>query len=130
MLKPIGFLFLMMLSSFGFSKATMNITADATATSFVVSLSANPTTGYQWSVIDYDRAHFELIKSEYVGASKPRIGQAGEMVFHFKYKVDVTLPSSTSILFSYSRFFEPGSGYKQRVNIVFKPKKAKSHLHS
>lgn len=129
-MKCVGFFLLIMLSSVGFSKATMNITADATATSFVVRLSANPTTGYQWSVIDYDRAHFDLIKSEYVGASNPRIGQGGEMVFYFKYKVDVTLPSSTSILFSYSRFFEPGSGYKQRVNIVFKPKKAKPHLHT
>ena len=126
MLKLMGCFFLMMLSSLGYSKATLNVTADATSTFFEVRLPANPTTGYQWRVVDYDRAHFNLVKSQYVGAQAPRMGQGGEMLFRFKYKVDVQLPSSTIVLFSYSRYFEPGSGQKQRVNIVFKSKKNKS----
>ena len=98
---------------------------DSATTSFDVRLPANPTTGYQWSLKQYDKKNFILVNSTYVQNPTQRIGAGGEMIFTFKPNGNGVKLKKTNMVFIYSRSFEVNSAKKQCVNITFVSKSKK-----
>lgn len=96
---------------------SMNVSKDQH--SFVVTLAANPTTGYQWSVIQFDKQLLKLNSSAYQNPSTQLIGAGGSMLFTFKIK-KTSYPDSTKLKFKYARPWEKeGTGTIQTVIVHF-----------
>lgn len=88
-------------------------------TSFEVNLAANPTTGFQWTVKNYDKNLLTLSGSKYKRPQTKLIGAGGEMVFSFTVNKEKTVPKSTKILFKYARSWETDTGKEQTVIVNF-----------
>ncbi len=54
-----------------------------TQTEIIVSLEANPTTGYTWSISNLDTSLIKLIKESTLEADSQKLGAPGKQVFHF-----------------------------------------------
>lgn len=87
--------------------------------SFVVSLAANPTTGYQWSVVKFDKNLLTLSNSIYEKPQTNLIGAGGKMLFIFNLNKGKTYPAQTKMVFKYARSWEPDSGTIKKVTINF-----------
>jgi inhibitor of cysteine peptidase len=99
---------------------TITIDVDAASPSFQVILFANPTTGYQWTLKDFDNNLFEMIESEYIADDSPLIGAGGKMVYTFKTHDGKPYPKTTDMFFKYARSWELEAGTYTRVTIKFK----------
>jgi inhibitor of cysteine peptidase len=106
-----------------FAKEHREIVVDAKAPTFEVALRANPTTGYQWRIVSYDKAYFNYLESHYVSPLNHRIGAAGKMIFVFSPKKGKTKLSCTTMTFRYARAWESDTSTSQDVTIMFKVKK-------
>ena len=98
---------------------TISIKAVTSAKEFQISLSANPTTGYQWSVKEYDKTLFKLKSSYYQRPQSKLIGAGGKMVYTFALRKRQHYPQQTKMLFSYARAWEPNSVSSQKVIVNF-----------
>lgn len=76
---------------------------------FTITLPANPTTGFKWSIIDYDKNIFELESSRYTASKVGLIGSGGDRVYIFHIKQLSKYPKFSIIKFKYSRSWEPGN---------------------
>ncbi|MDF1677128.1 MAG: protease inhibitor I42 family protein [Legionellaceae bacterium] len=86
---------------------------------FEVKLPANPTTGFQWTLQNYDKTHFEFEKDIYM-ASEPNLpGAPGQHVFYFKQKEHATCPRSTVLCFRHARSWEADSATCTEVTVHF-----------
>ena len=72
----------------------------------MIALPANPTTGFQWTLTNYDKSLLTFIRSQYVKPHTRRIGAGGEMQFIFSPTNAVNHPKSTTLLFRYARPWE------------------------
>lgn len=96
---------------------TLNVANNET--SFVVTLAANPTTGYQWSVDQYDKDLLTLTSSQYQRPKTNLIGAGGEMTFTFSLNKGKTYPKSSKMVFSYARSWEKEPVKIQTVVVNF-----------
>lgn len=109
---------------FGFSLianagTNLELNVDATESSFVVSLAANPTTGYTWSVLEFDKNLLTLTSSQYQKAKNKLIGAGGQMLFTFSLNKGKTYPQRTNMTFKYARSWEPNSATLQKITVNF-----------
>lgn len=74
--------------------------------SFEVRLKANPTTGYTWSLVYFDKKLLHLTSSEYQAPKNHLMGAGGEMLYVFKVKKRSSYPGTTSLIFKYGRSWE------------------------
>lgn len=102
------------------SGAMIRVGADQSQ--FVVKLAANPTTGYQWSVKDYNKNCLSIKESHYVAPKNQMIGAGGQMIFTFNNLHGQKACSSTTILFTYARPWESKRGLVKKVIVQFTPK--------
>ncbi len=86
---------------------------------FVVSLPANPTTGYQWSLVGFDKNILTLSSSHFEKPKTDLIGAGGQMSFTFLLKPSKNYPDNTKIKFMYARPWEKNSGVTQSVTVNF-----------
>ncbi|MFY7697438.1 MAG: protease inhibitor I42 family protein [Legionella sp.] len=100
----------------------MILTVDPDVKEFVVSLIANPTTGYQWSLKKYDKNLLRLKSSDYQKVSNGLVGIGGKMNFRFEFSRVIPTPPSTLMIFSYSRPWEPNDAINHHMLIKFKNK--------
>ncbi len=98
----------------------ISINVNKDQANFVVTLPANPTTGYQWSVVSFDKDLLTLQGSKYQSPQTKLIGAGGQMVFTFALNKGKTYPDKTNMQFNYARSWEPNSGSKQNVIVNFK----------
>lgn len=101
-------------------EAKEQITINAKQENFTITLPANPTTGFLWSVVDYDKEIFELIKQQYIRSKEGLVGAGGNSLFTFKLKKQSSYPSSSIIKFKYSRSWEPKSAIDKEIKIIIK----------
>lgn len=87
--------------------------------SFVITVPANPTTGFQWTVVHYNKNLFTLSHSMYERPKTNLIGAGGQMHFTFMLKKGKTYPESTKIVLKYARSWEPGSASVKEVRVNF-----------
>jgi inhibitor of cysteine peptidase len=84
---------------------------------FTVDLKSNPTTGYRWRIIRYDKAILKLIKRSYVSPKTHLIGSGGIESFKFQ---SLKSPIDTVIKFKYARPWEKSEGIYQEVHVISK----------
>ena len=103
------------------ANAAENLTMDVdnNVASFKVTLAANPTTGFQWTVDQYDKDLLTLTSSQYQRPETNLIGAGGEMMFTFALNKGKTYPKSTKMVFSYARSWEKVPGKVQTVIVHF-----------
>jgi inhibitor of cysteine peptidase len=89
------------------------------APSFHVVLNANPSTGYQWTVLKYDQNLFYYNGGQYKASKTGAIGGGGQVTFTFLLNSDQDYPASTIILFKYARPWDPHSAVMQKVRVNF-----------
>jgi inhibitor of cysteine peptidase len=83
----------------------------------VIPLAANPTTGYQWSIVSYNHNHLKLVGSRFKKPTTNRIGAGGQMLYTFAIKKVKKQPDSMVILFKYARPWEAKPGTMKKVTI-------------
>lgn len=109
---------------FGFSMMTyandnLTLNVNVNQSSFEVTLPANPTTGFQWSVVHFDENLLTLASSNYERPNTKLIGAGGQMHFIFKLEKGKNYPERTELVFKYARSWEPESATKKNVIVNF-----------
>lgn len=88
--------------------------------SFTVTLAANPTTGFQWTVEKLDKKLLTLTNSTYQKPASKAIGAGGQMLYTFSLNKGKVYPKSTQLNFKYARPWEKeDTGIKQKVLVHF-----------
>ncbi len=84
---------------------------------FVLKLKSNPTTGYTWSLVNYNPALIEPMKHKYeANADKKRIGAPGYEYWTFRVRSSgFTVPQQTQIEMIYARPWEANDATKPTV---------------
>jgi inhibitor of cysteine peptidase len=81
---------------------------------FSVPLPSNPSTGFGWKVVSYDREFLQLLRNRYQKPDQLRPGAGGHELFDF-----LPLKSgTTTIVFHYQRPFEKQIAREQRHTVV------------
>ena len=112
---------LLLLCSFGvFAMSTMSMTVSAKKKEFSVQLPANPTTGFQWSLINFDKKLVKMTSKKYIVPKTNLIGAGGKMVFNFALVRRKSYPQKTQITFVYARGWEKNTSSTKQVIIHFK----------
>ncbi|MGC1183200.1 protease inhibitor I42 family protein [Legionella sp.] len=86
---------------------------------FVIVLPANPSTGYQWTVVYYDKSLLALIASNFEKEKTDRIGTGGQMHFTFALRNVNYFPENTEIQFKYAQSWEPKSATMKTIKVNF-----------
>ncbi|MCW8443980.1 protease inhibitor I42 family protein [Fluoribacter gormanii] len=87
--------------------------------SFVVTLPANPTTGFQWSIVRFDKDILTLRSSTYERPKTNLIGAGGQMHFTFAKQKGKNYPESTIIVLKYARSWEPNTATLKSITVNF-----------
>lgn len=116
--RVLGFL-LLGFSLIANAGTNLELNVDAKQSSFVVTLAANPTTGYNWSVLEFDKNLLTLTSSQYQKAKNKLIGAGGQMLFTFALNKGKSYPHSTSMTFKYARSWDANSATLQKVTVNF-----------
>lgn len=112
-------LLMSLISLNAFANDSLSIDVKQNQPSFQVTLKANPTTGYKWSVVNYDKKLLTLSSSVYQAPKTMLIGAGGKMVFTFTLNKGQVYPAQTKMTFNYARPWEKGSGDVQSVVVNF-----------
>ncbi len=102
-----------------YANPVISIDINTKSPSFIISLHANATTGYQWSVVSFNKGLFHLISSEYKRSNTQLVGSGGVMVFRFALNKQQTYPKSSAFTFSYGRSWEPASNAMPQKVVVY-----------
>jgi inhibitor of cysteine peptidase len=94
------------------------IRVGASQPTFEVKLASNPTTGYQWKVVRYNKTCVSMKDSRYLAPKRQMIGAGGQMIFTFQ-NLNGKGCSSTTILFTYARPWESKQGQLKKVIVQF-----------
>lgn len=118
-LRWIVIVMLCMSSWLAYADKTLILHANRTALTFEVTLPANPTTGYQLSVKQFDASLFQLTSKHYIAPKSKLIGAGGQMVFSFQLLQGKSYPKQTDLSFSYARSWDPSSTTVTKVTVMF-----------
>jgi len=110
---------MMMLSVFAHADEQMSMNVSKDQSSFVVNLAANATTGFQWSVGQFDKDLLTLSSSVYQSPDTKLIGAGGRILFTFSLNKGKTYPKTTELTFKYARSWEKETGTVQKVTVSF-----------
>lgn len=86
---------------------------------FVVTLPSNPTTGFQWQVVNFDKNLLILSNSTYENPKTKLIGAGGQMHFTFALQKGKSYPESTVIVLKYARPWEPETATVKKIKVNF-----------
>ena len=116
------------LSALAHASEPLSINVDKRQSSFVINLPANPTTGYQWSVVQFDKDLLTLSSSAYQKPDNHLIGAGGHMLYTFTLNSGKNYPDFTKFVFKYARPWEKqDTGSVQKVTVHFVEKKSGSN---
>jgi inhibitor of cysteine peptidase len=99
---------------------TLTVNVDKKSSEFVVTLPANPTTGFQWTVKKYDQALLHLKSQHFVAPQTRLIGAGGHVCFTFERMKGQSYPDTTKMTFDYARSWVSRDRTRQHVVIHFK----------
>lgn len=105
----------------GILYASDNITlhANLLENKFEIKLKSNPTTGYQWTVLNYDKNKFKFLGHKYIAPSSRLMGAGGVSVFSFSLISGQSYPKSTEIDFVYSQKWSPSTAMAKKIIVKF-----------
>lgn len=111
---------MMMLAACGQADDPMTLNVNKNKPAFIINLAANPTTGYQWSVMQFDKNLLTLTSSVYQRANTKLIGAGGNMVFTFSLNKGKMYPQATELFFKYARPWDKNDNATvQKVTVNF-----------
>ncbi|OGV29733.1 MAG: hypothetical protein A3E88_04090 [Legionellales bacterium RIFCSPHIGHO2_12_FULL_35_11] len=84
---------------------------------FTIYLPSNPTTGFLWTVSDYDKSLFEFVNNQYISSKIGIPGAGGNTLFTFKLIKLTNYPSNAVIKFKHSRSWEPDTATYKAVTV-------------
>ena len=87
--------------------------------SFEITLPANPTTGYQWTIKSFDKKLLRLVSSQYLRPKSALVGAGGRMTFRFSLNKTVQRPTFTLVKLIYARPWEPTKGTMKVLRVNF-----------
>jgi inhibitor of cysteine peptidase len=97
------------------AEQVMNVNIDRSNAEFQVTLPANPTTGFQWYVKQYDHKLINFKSQQFVAPQRKLIGAGGKTHFTFQWIGRPPESTKTVILFKYARSWEPESATITKV---------------
>ncbi|WP_115705226.1 protease inhibitor I42 family protein [Legionella sainthelensi] len=118
MKRVLGCLFLS-ISTMTYANDNLTLDVNMSSPSFEVTLPANPTTGFQWSVVHYNKKLFTLSNSSYEQPKTKLMGAGGQMHFIFTLQKGINYPESTEIQVKYARSWEPSSATMKTIKVNF-----------
>lgn len=90
-----------------YSEAQTVISVSSQQSQFVIQLPSNPSTGYSWFLMNYDRHLLVPVKHYYQKAATHLVGASGVEMWIFQAKPDAfKVSQQTSIRFIYARPWE------------------------
>ena len=98
---------------------TMHIQVPVKQKQFNVTLPANPSTGYHWTVQYYDRNVLNLVQGKYIAPNTRLLGAGGKMVYTFSLRPGKSYPENTRMILKYARPWEPAQGSVTNVYVQF-----------
>ena len=111
---------MMVLSLSASANNTLYVDVPKNQSTFDIVLAANPTTGFQWSVVHYNQELLTFKHSVYQGPDTKLIGAGGHMLFTFSLNKGKSYPKTTDLFFKYARPWEQSTtGSKQKVTVHF-----------
>ncbi len=110
---------LVSINSFANPNPMKTVQIDSHANQFDIILTANPTTGFQWTVGHYDHSFLLLKKSYFVPSTNGSMGAGGKMIFTFNKVGKQSFPDTTVIEFRYARSWESKGGQITKVLVRF-----------
>ena len=110
---------LILCCQWGYAAKAMTVNVDSSNPQFVVTLASNPTTGYQWTVTQYDKRLFKLLGSHFDAPRTRMLGAGGQMNFNFALIKGKKYPVSSQMVFTYARPWEHNNGTVQSVTLNF-----------
>ena len=114
----LGFFLLGMVTVAHASDQSLNV--DPSATTFIINLPSNPTTGYKWSVVNYDKNLLTLSGTKYKAAKIGLIGSGGQTFYTFTLNKGKSYPAQTILSFQYARPWEQNEGSVKNITVTFK----------
>lgn len=87
-------------------------------TTFTIQLPSNPTTGFQWSLIRYDRDLFQ-VQQHYDAPKTKLIGAGGRIHFDFRLKPGQHYPKQSILIFQSARSWDIKHGMKTKMILNF-----------
>lgn len=107
------------ISTMSYANDNPTLNVNVSSPSFEVTLPANPTTGFQWSVVQYNKKLLTLSNSSYEQPKTKLMGAGGQMHFIFTLQKGVNFPQSTEIQLKYARSCEPSSATLRNIKVNF-----------
>lgn len=98
---------------------TLITTAQKAKGQFVIRLAANPTTGYQWVLKNFDKQIIKPLGQTYLAPDTKLIGAGGQSQFAFKL-LGTSFPEKTTLTFQYARSWEKKSVRDLVVIVIIK----------
>ncbi|KTC79271.1 protease inhibitor I42 family protein [Legionella cherrii] len=118
-MKTVLGLLLLSCSMMSYANDTSTMKVNANNSNFVVTLPANPTTGFQWKVVSFDKNLLILSNSTYEKPKTNLIGAGGQMHFTFELQKGKSYPASTMIVLKYARSWEPDTATVKKIKVNF-----------
>jgi inhibitor of cysteine peptidase len=92
----------------------LNIQVTSNQPQFIIKLSSNPTTGYSWSLRQYDGQMLTPVRHQYQAGQSGLIGAGGNEYWQFRVNpAAFTVSQQSEIQFVYARPWEKGKSVKQ-----------------
>ena len=90
--------------------------------SITINLPANPSTGYQWYLLQYDDRILEPSGYQYIPAKNKLAGAPGISSWQFQLKKSAfQVPRVSHIEFEYRRMWETANGNRQSITVITSP---------
>lgn len=108
------------------------IVVDKFHSQFEIMQNANPTTGYSWTIKDYDKNLLNLVSSHYLTSKSQLAGAGGRMVWIFQATPEAFrqgVDAETKIQLTYARSWSPNDHPTNvEFKVVFNQKSADVHI--
>lgn len=118
-MKTFASILLLALSNLSIASQIMTLNVNKNQKIVAVTLPANPTTGYQWTIKTMDHSLLKLESSQYLSSKSGLMGAGGQMIFNFSLIAGKSIPEKTTLVFSYAQPWEPQKGTEQLVELQF-----------
>ena len=102
-------LWLISISSSCFA-STMHLHMQANNPQLSIKLSSNPTTGFTWKLISYDKNVLQFNSQKYISSTPQAIGSGGTTEFYFTGLKHPSSMHTTKLILNYSRSWEKNAG--------------------
>jgi inhibitor of cysteine peptidase len=106
-------------SSILYADSPLILKVEKKSPKFVISLPANPTTGYHWEITKFDKSLLKLTHSEYIRPKTNLMGAPGFSLFTFSKQPHKSYPTKTKLVFTYTKSWDKSQDTVKPVTVLF-----------